>query len=303
MLEVKHLYKSFDDLVAVNDVSFKVEPGTIMGLIGPNGSGKTTIFRLILGFLRLERNGEVLWNGQPFKEDMSDHIGYLPEERGLYENMTIEQQIIYFAELRGMKKNDIIDRINGWMERFAVKGKRTDQIKTLSKGNQQKVQLIATLIHEPKLVILDEPFSGLDPVNADLLKEGILYLRDLGAAIIFSSHNMSNVESLCDNLTMIVNGNQVLYGPTNQVRESFGRTHIQVYGTPLSEEEILALEGVESVSQTTDGVFHLIIDDEERGPALQKALSQGQYLPVYAQLPPTLEAIFKTKVGDHNEKE
>lgn len=302
MLEVKHLYKSFGNVVAVDDVSFKVEPGTIMGLIGPNGSGKTTIFRLILDFLKLEKNSEVLWNGQPFSSNMADNIGYLPEEHGVYEQMTVEQQIIYFAELRGMKRKDIINRIDNWMERFSVKGKRTDKIKTLSKGNQQKVQLIATLIHEPKLVILDEPFSGLDPVNANLLQEGIISLRDLGSAIIFSSHNMNNVESLCDNLTMIVNGEQVLYGAINKVRESFGRTHINVLGTPLTQEEVLDLDGVLSINQTSDGIFHLTIDDEARGPELQRALSQGQYLSVYAQLPPTLESIFKMKVGEYSDK-
>lgn len=303
MLEVKHLYKSFGNVVAVDDVSFKVEPGTIMGLIGPNGSGKTTIFRLILDFLKLEKNSEVLWNGQPFTSNMANDIGYLPEERGVYEQMTVEQQIVYFAELRGMKRKDIINQIDNWMERFSVKGKRTDKIKTLSKGNQQKVQLIATLIHEPKLVILDEPFSGLDPVNANLLQDGIVSLRDLGSVIIFSSHNMNNVESLCDNLTMIVNGEQVLYGATNDVRESFGRTHINVLGTPLTQEEILDLDGVLSVNQTSDGVFHLTIDDETRGPELQRALSQEHYLPVYAQLPPTLESIFKMKVGEYSDKQ
>ena len=196
LLEVNNLVKTFGELRAVDGVSFKIEPGQIMGMIGQNGSGNTTVFRMILDFLTPEEGGKVLWEEQELGKRLYDIVGYLPEERGLYEKLTIEQQILYFARLRGMNRNETLKKIDYWMERFAVKGKRSDKVKTLSKGNQQKVQLIATLIHEPQLVILDEPFSGLDPVNSDLLMQGILDLKSKGSSIIFSSHNMNNVEEI-----------------------------------------------------------------------------------------------------------
>lgn len=176
MLEIKNLKKTFGSLTAVDDISFIIPDGQILGMIGQNGAGKTTTFRLILNFLTAD-SGEVLWNGRPLQKTDYDVIGYLPEERGLYPKVSIEDQIIYFAQLRGKSKKEIKPQIDKWMEKFQVKGKKTDKIKSLSKGNQQKVQLIATLIHQPKLVILDEPFSGLDPVNAELLEAGIKELK------------------------------------------------------------------------------------------------------------------------------
>ena len=202
MLQVEHLEKSFGDYRAVADLSFEIQDGSIMGLIGQNGAGKTTTFRLILDFLKPDQ-GTVLWNGQPISAKEYNLIGYLPEERGLYPKVSIEEQLVFFAELRGKTRKEILPKIDEWMEKFQVKGKKTDKVKSLSKGNQQKVQLIATLIHEPKLVILDEPFSGLDPVNAELLKDGILQLKQQGSCVIFSSHNMDNVEKICDHLIML----------------------------------------------------------------------------------------------------
>lgn len=301
MLEVKHLRKTFGDLVAVDDVSFTIEPGTIMGIIGQNGSGKTTIFRMILDFLTPEGNGEVLWNGVTLTDKVYNTVGYLPEERGLYEKMTIEQQIVYFAELRGMKKADIIDKIDEWMVRFNVKGKRTDKIKSLSKGNQQKVQLIATLIHEPKLVILDEPFSGLDPVNADFLKKGIVALKDKGSCVIFSSHNMNNVEEICDKLVMIHNGKQVLYGGIEEVRQSFGRTKLLIETPDWTEEQLATLEGVEAVKHHYSHQYLLDLADESYGKAIFNQVTKGNYVPVFYQQAPTLEEIFKMKAGESHE--
>lgn len=301
MLEVKHLRKTFGDLVAVDDVSFTIEPGTIMGIIGQNGSGKTTIFRMILDFLTPEGNGEVLWNGVTLTDKVYNTVGYLPEERGLYEKMTIEQQIVYFAELRGMKKADIIDKIDEWMERFNVKGKRTDKIKSLSKGNQQKVQLIATLIHEPKLVILDEPFSGLDPVNADFLKKGIVALKDKGSCVIFSSHNMNNVEEICDKLVMIHNGKQVLYGEIEEVRQSFGRTKLLIETPDWTEQQLATLEGVKAVKHHYAHQYLLELADENYGKAIFDQVTKGNYVPVFYQQAPTLEEIFKLKAGESHE--
>ncbi|KAA9301149.1 ABC transporter ATP-binding protein [Aerococcus sp. UMB8608] len=301
MLEAKHLTKTFGQNVAVDDVSFQLENGKILGMIGRNGSGKTTIFRMILDFLTPENGGSVTWNGQAMSTQIYNIIGYLPEERGLYEKMSIEEQIVYFAELRGMQRKDVLARIDEWMDRFQVKGKRQDKIKTLSKGNQQKVQLIATLIHEPEFVILDEPFSGLDPVNADLLKAGILYLRDQGSSIIFSSHNMDNVERLCDELIMIHDGKRVLYGPIHQVRESFGNTRLYLETDQWTTEQLAGLEGVDKVEVDRPGVYQLELQDESYGPKIFDQVTQGHYIKTFSQQPPTLEAIFKMKAGGSNE--
>lgn len=301
MLEAKHLTKTFGDLVAVNDVSFTVEPATIMGMIGQNGSGKTTIFRMLLDFLHPEKGGTVTWNGMPVSNQVRNIVGYLPEERGLYENMTIQDQVIYFARLRGMERDEIIERLEFWMEKFAVKGKVTDKIKTLSKGNQQKVQVIGTLIHEPKLLILDEPFSGLDPVNAELLQNGIMELKAKGSSIIFSSHNMNNVEAMCDKLLMIHNGDKVLYGGVHEVRESFGRTRLFIETADFTLEELKALPGVTLVTEEYPNNYILHLEDASYGKELYQIITQGQYIAKFVQLPPTLEEIFKTKAGEHHE--
>ncbi|MGF3076638.1 ABC transporter ATP-binding protein [Facklamia sp. P12955] len=298
MLEVKNLSKKFGSFQAVKNVSFDIESGTIMGFIGPNGSGKTTVFRMILDFLNPEPGGLVTWNQKPINNQLYDLVGYLPEERGLYEKMTIEEQIVYFASLRGMKHLDIITQIDEWMDKFAVKGKRKDKINTLSKGNQQKIQLIATLIHRPKLVILDEPFSGLDPVNADLLKQGILELKEGGSSIIFSSHNMENVSQICDKLAMILDGEQVLYGSINEVREQFGRIRIYIESKKWNEASLLEIEGVDSVVRTSPDHYTLNLSDESFGPSIFQTITQGQFIPMFSQQPPTLEEIFKLKVGD-----
>ena len=301
MLEVKHLVKHFGDLCAVNDVSFAVQPGSIMGIIGQNGSGKTTIFRMILNFLNLEPGASIEWQGQPMSSQVYYTVGYLPEERGLYDKMTIEDQIVFFAELRGMKKAQVLEKIDYWMEKFDVRGKRSDKIKSLSKGNQQKVQLIATLIHEPKLMILDEPFSGLDPVNADLLKQGILELKAKGSSIIFSSHNMNNVEEICDHLVMIHYGKQVLSGTVDEVKESFGRTRIFLESPDWNQAQLEALPGVEKVRHLSGHRYHLILSEESAGHAIFDAVTQGKYIAQFSQQPPTLDEIFKLKVevSDH----
>lgn len=298
MLEVKNLRKTFDDYCAVDNLTFTVKPGTIMGLIGQNGAGKTTTFRLILDFLKADR-GEVFWDGRPIGKNEYDIIGYLPEERGLYPKVTIQDQLLYFAQLRGKTKKEIEPKIDEWMERFQVKGKKTDKVKTLSKGNQQKVQLIATLIHEPKLIILDEPFSGLDPVNAELLKEGILSLKNSGSCVIFSSHNMDHVEKICDHLIMLNNGQTVLNGVVHEIRESFGRTKVFLESN-LTLDEIQAIAGVEQIKVHEDQSFEITLNDPEAGKVLFTAATKDGYIPMFNQQPPTLEEIFKQKVGERH---
>lgn len=295
MLEVKQLHKSFGSLHAVEDISFTIKPGEIMGLIGQNGAGKTTTFRIILDLLTADK-GEVLWNNQRVSKKVFNQIGYLPEERGLYPKVSIEDQILYFAQLRGRKKQDIKPLIDDWLEKFDVKGQKSDKVKTLSKGNQQKVQLICTLIHQPELIILDEPFSGLDPVNAELLEDGIREAQANGAAIIFSSHNMNNVEELCDSLIMLKDGKQVLNGSLKDVRQQFGRTKLFLE-SDLSTEDLMAIKGVKKVEKTRDGLDIVYLSDPQAGHTIFTEATKNGYIPTFSQQPPTLEEIFKRTAG------
>lgn len=298
MLEIKHLTKTFGALTAVDDISFTIEPGTIMGLIGQYGAGKTTTFRMILDFLTPD-TGQILWQGQPLaKQDMS-FIGYLPEERGLYPKMRIADQISYFAQLHGMSKQAVASALPEWFERFQVKGKPKDRVKDLSKGNQQKVQLIAALIHHPKLIILDEPFSGLDPVNASLLEQGIQMLKAEGSAIIFSSHDMGNVAALSDHLVMLKNGKMVLNGTVDEIRNSFGRTKVFLQ-SPLTATQVQAMPGVASVI-AHGSQLEVTLSDEAAGQALFEAATADGYIPEFHQTAPTLDEIFRWKVGHADE--
>lgn len=294
MLTLEHLHKQFGNLTALDDVSFKVPDGQITGLIGQNGSGKSTTFHSILNFLKYD--GTIRWQGKPITESVFDEIGYLPEERSLMPKLTIEQQIVYLARLKDQPAKVIRPQIDNWLKKFAVKGKKTDRIKSLSKGNQQKVQLICTLIHRPKLVILDEPFSGLDPVNADLLKQAILETKAQGAAIIFSSHDMANVESLCDQLVMLRTGDVVLNGSITDVRNQFGRSELYVT-TDWSEERLRQLPHVTDVNRLRGDRFLLRLDDEKAGPEIFQQLTNGQYIQEFSQQPPTLDEIFRMEAG------
>lgn len=299
MLEVSNLRKSFGETVAVDGLSFTIEPGEIMGLIGQNGAGKTTTFRLILNLL-VANAGQTLWNGESIGEGLLDNIGYLPEERGLDEKLTVEQQLLYLGQLNGMTKREVTESIDIWMDRFEVKGDRKDKISSLSKGNQQKVQLIATLMHEPDLIILDEPFSGLDPVNAELLEDGIRHAAKRGASIIFSSHNMANVESLCQSVVMLKNGRQVLGGTIDEVKSLFDRLKIYLEA-PIATVELEAISGVQSVEQL-DARHRLIhIEQEAVGRDVFEAAHQSGTVYQFSQQAPTLEEIFKERAVESDE--
>lgn len=299
MLEVKNLTKTFGSLTAVDDLNFTIKPGEIMGLIGQNGAGKTTTFRIILNLLTPDK-GDVLWNGRYLTNKTFNKIGYLPEERGLYPKVSVESQLLYFAQLRGKKKSEIKPLIDQWLDRFEVKGKKTDKVKTLSKGNQQKVQLISTLIHQPELIILDEPFSGLDPVNAELLEDGIREAQANGASIIFSSHNMNNVEELCNSLIMLKDGKPVLNGTVKDIRRQFGRTKLFLE-SDLTPDEIMQFPGVKRVEKTNDGIDVAYLTETEDGKAIFDAATRNGYIPTFSQQPPTLEEIFKRLAGEKNE--
>ncbi|HEL1585642.1 TPA: ABC transporter ATP-binding protein [Streptococcus suis] len=294
MLEVRHLCKSYGSKEVLKDISFTIPSGTICGLVGKNGAGKTTFFHSLLGFVSYE--GEIVLDQQAVTPDLFQKIGYLPEERSLMPKLTVFEQVRYLASLKGLSKKEVAEKLPIWMEKLEVKGKVTDKIKSLSKGNQQKVQLIVTLIHEPSLIILDEPFSGLDPVNTALLKRVILEEKERGATIIFSDHVMTNVEELCDQLLMIQDGQLVLNGGIQDIRRQFGRTRLFV-SSDIPREQLEDLPHVLSVQMTNHDKWRLVLDDEASGPELFQLISGGRYLATFDQQAPTIDEIFKIKSG------
>ncbi|HEM5147766.1 TPA: ABC transporter ATP-binding protein [Streptococcus suis] len=294
MLEVRHLCKSYGTKEVLKDISFTIPSGTICGLVGKNGAGKTTFFHSLLGFVSYE--GEIILDQQAVTAALFQKIGYLPEERSLMPKLTIFEQVRYLASLKGMTSKEVAEKLPLWMNKLEVKGKMTDKIKSLSKGNQQKVQLIVTLIHEPDLIILDEPFSGLDPVNTALLKRVILEEKERGATLIFSDHVMTNVEELCDKLLMIQDGQLVLNGGIQEIRRQFGRTRLFI-SSDVARERLEGLPHVLSVQMTNQDKWRLVLDDEAAGPELFQLISGGNYLATFDQQAPTIDEIFKIKSG------
>ena len=209
LLTAINVSKTYANHKALDHVSIEVLPQSIFGLLGPNGAGKTTLIRII-NMISAMDEGEVLLDGKPIKPSDTQYIGYLPEERGLYKKMKVGEQALYLAQLKGMSKNDAYKKLKEWFDRFEIGSWWNKKVEELSKGMQQKVQFIVTILHKPKLLIFDEPFSGFDPINVNLLKDEILKLRDEGATIIFSTHNMSSVEELCDHIALINNSKTIL---------------------------------------------------------------------------------------------
>lgn len=226
-LEVRNIEKSFGNFKALEDVSFGVREGSVFGLLGPNGAGKTTMIRIINRIIRADR-GELLLSGKPITDEMVRSIGYLPEERGLYKKMRVGEQAIYLAQLKGLSRYEATSRLRFWFDKFQITDWWNRPVEQLSKGMQQKVQFIVTVLHEPHLLIFDEPFSGFDPVNATLLKNEILELRRKGATIILSTHNMASVEELCDDIALINSSHVVLSGSVNEIRRSYSRNLFEV---------------------------------------------------------------------------
>lgn len=297
MLQLENVVKRYKDFTAVDKLSFHMEPGEIFGLIGQNGAGKTTTFRMILD-LQDTTEGIITWDGQPIRSINRDWLGYLPEERGIFPTMKVEEQLLYLGELRGMTKTDAKEQANFWIERFELDDKRKDKAETLSKGNQQKVQLIASFIHRPKFLILDEPFSGLDPVNKDLLKDAILLLRDRGTTILFSSHQMDNVEELCDHLCILKQGKSLFAGSLLDLKKQYGKVKLRVR-TDEEAHVLQQLPGVVNV-QTVRDEYVLSLNDESYAPAIFSALSGGQFIEKFSLDYLSLDDIFKLKVGAHD---
>ena len=227
MLECKNITKRFGDFTALDDVSISVPDGGIFGLLGPNGAGKTTLIRII-NRITIPTGGRVFFDGNPVDDEFVRKIGYLPEERGLYKKMKVGEQMMYLARLKGLSKAEAEDQLRKWFVKFKIQSWWNKKVEELSKGMAQKVQFIATVVHKPKLLILDEPFSGFDPVNAQTIRNEILQLKDEGATIILSTHNMESVEELCDNIALINKSHLVLSGATDQVRERYGTNQVEV---------------------------------------------------------------------------
>jgi ABC-2 type transport system ATP-binding protein len=226
-LEVKKLSKSFGKLKAVDEVSFSVPEGSIFGLIGRNGAGKTTTIRMMMN-IYLPDSGEVLLKGVKVGQDFKDRVGYLPEERGLYKKMKVIDTILYFASLKGKTGKDLQKKADEYLKRFDLLDRKLSKVEDLSKGNQQKVQFIATVLHDPDFIILDEPFSGLDPVNTNLLKDIILEMKERGKVIIFSTHLMDFAEKLCDHICMIDRGKAILHGPLKEIKQKFAQRNVSL---------------------------------------------------------------------------
>ncbi|RNF39420.1 ABC transporter ATP-binding protein [Planococcus salinus] len=293
-LEVKGATKKFGGFTAVDDLHLSVDQGQMYGFLGANGAGKTTTFRMILGLLD-PTEGEVRWNGKSITYASSPEIGYLPEERGLYPKMKVEEQLIYLAQLRKMPKSEAKKQMEHWLDRFEVPHYATKKVEELSKGNQQKIQLIAALLHNPSLLILDEPFSGLDPVNVEMLKSAILDFQKQGATIIFSSHRMDHVEELCDDMSILDHGKVVVSGSIREVKRSFGKQNVRI----KMDSELSGLadvHGVENYTATHDGALFRISDETAAERLLEEALKLGK-LRHFAIEEPSLEEIFIAKVG------
>lgn len=221
-LHINHVTKRFGDFSAVDNLSLTIPEKEMFGFLGANGAGKTTTFRMILGLL-VPNEGNILWGGKPIDYSVSSLIGYLPEERGLYPKLKVREQLIYLARLKGMSKADANKELTYWLERFKIPEYADKKVEELSKGNQQKIQFIAAVIHKPKLLIFDEPFSGLDPVNVELLKNSVLGLKEAGATIVFSSHRMEHVEEMCEHLCILQKGSPVVQGNLKEIKRAFGK--------------------------------------------------------------------------------
>jgi ABC-2 type transport system ATP-binding protein len=287
-VEISHISKYFGDLKAVDDVSFEVEKGEIFGLLGPNGAGKTTAIRILLDIFKPD-HGNVSILGGTMTEAKKDHIGYMPEERGLYQDIPLDRCLEYLSTLKSMTPIEARERIAGYLERFDLASSHHKKVKELSKGMQQKAQLITTLIHEPELIIIDEPFSGLDPVNTQMVKDLLREQRDRGVTILMSTHQMHQVEELCDRIVLIDHGRTVLYGPLDDIRKQFSG-HAVIVRTP---DVLPTLPGVEHVEQHNSSAYRLnLAPSTNTQDILRSLVSQGIQIDQYEIAAPTLDEIF-----------
>ena len=294
LIQCNNVSKAFGEKVALDNVSVDIPEGKIFGLLGPNGAGKTTLIRII-NRITIPNSGTVLFNGRPITQEDVEKIGYLPEERGLYRKMKVGEQAMYFAQLKGMSYRDAMDELKKWFVRFGIESWWNKKVEELSKGMAQKVQFITTVVHKPSLLILDEPFSGFDPVNAQIIREEILRLKSEGATIILSTHNMESVEELCDNIALINKSHVVISGGVDEIRRKYGNNNVELIYTSSA-----ALESVPGVfrvlSDQDDSGRHTAVlaleDDVETNEALQAVLGQKVTVNSFKELIPRMNDIF-----------
>ncbi len=289
--------KRFGEVLALDDVSVSIEPGQIFGLLGANGAGKTTAMRVVLDILRPDA-GTITWNGTPTTSLPRETWGYLPEERGLYAKMKVLDQLVFFAKLHGIKPKAAERETREWLERFRIPEYADRRAEQLSKGNQQKIQFIAAILHDPQVLVMDEPFTGLDPINVALLKEAFLEMRDRGKTLIFSTHQMETVEELCESIAILDRGKVVVGGPLREVRRSTGR---QVVRLAIDGDPEIAwlgtLEGVHVTRRGQDYTEAEVVSGHDPYRILQSALGRNLRVLHFEITDPSLEEIFIEKVG------
>lgn len=302
-LVAEHVVKRYAKHLALDDVSIQVHRGTVFGLLGPNGAGKTTLIRII-NRITAPDSGKIYLDGKPFSTADVARTGYLPEERGLYRKMKVGEQAIYLARLKGVDKATATKRLREWFEKFDINDWWNKKVEELSKGMQQKVQFICTVIHDPDLLIFDEPFSGFDPVNAELLKREILALRDRGKTVIFSTHNMQSVEELCDDIALINHSKVVLSGQVSEVREQFGKGIINVIlrcSTPLTDEELSAFVVREKKFEGDKQTLRIERNREQSNRSIIEALPTRCEIQLFEEEIPSMNDIFISTVEQQKE--
>ena len=296
LIKCSNVCKSFGEKVALDNVSIEIPKGKIFGLLGPNGAGKTTLIRII-NRITIPNSDEVLFDGRPITQDDVEKIGYLPEERGLYRKMKVGDQAMYFAQLKGMSSREAAAELKKWFVRFGIESWWNKKVEELSKGMAQKVQFITTVVHKPSLLILDEPFSGFDPVNAQVIREEILRLKEEGSTIILSTHNMESVEELCDNIALINKSHVVISGGVEEIRRKYGNNNVELIYT--SATPLASVEGVFNVlSDVAEGAGERhtavleILEGAKSNDAIQQIIAQGAGVNSFKELVPRMNDIF-----------
>lgn len=299
MLKVENITKYYGDFKAVDNLSFTVKPGEIFGLLGVNGSGKTTTFRMIMGLLDPSA-GHITLYDKPIDYDITDTIGFLTEERSLLLKMTVKEQCLFYGTLKGMSKEKILERLDYLLEKFQIPSYKNKKIKELSKGNQQKIQFITAIINEPKLLILDEPFSGLDPFNVQFFEDEIKEMAQKGSMIIFSSHRMEHVEQFCKKLVVILKGKSVLEGDLKEIKQRYRKKNIFIKGN-IDEDAISKIKGVLAVIKNEDQ-YTIKIESSEIVELVFNEISKSKEITKFVVEEPSLNEIFVEKVGESYEK-
>jgi ABC-2 type transport system ATP-binding protein len=299
IFSTNNVSKTYANHKALDKVSINVEKGSVFGLLGPNGAGKTTLIRII-NQITAPDEGEIYFMGEKLRSEHVHKIGYLPEERGLYKKMKVGEQAIYLAELKGIKKAEAKKRLEYWFNKFDIYSWWNRKVEELSKGMQQKVQFITTILHEPDLLIFDEPFSGFDPINANLLKEEILKLKNKGATIIFSTHNMESVEAICDSITLINKSKKILDGRVDEIKQRFKKNEFEIILSKENDISDFIFDGVELINKNTDLNFQVSTLKIKKGinaDLLSKILQKTDIIS-YKEILPTMNEIFIDTVSN-----